>query len=93
MIRILLLVTILIINLIILAIHTVGATQNEECPEGTYNIGIYKTDEPLCKIIPTGCPHGDSIPMEKCNTFETPEDQTILVPVEQEPVVMETEGK
>lgn len=84
---------------LIISITTiVRADSNQECPEGTYNIGISKTDEPLCKIIPTGCPHGDSIPMEKCNTFETPEDQTTLVPfeqepVEQEPVVIEMDGK
>lgn len=35
-----------------------------KCPKGTMNIGS-KTD-PACKIIPTGCPYGDSVPMEYC---------------------------
>lgn len=34
------------------------------CPKGTMNIGSPK--QPACKIIPTGCPYGDSIPMEQC---------------------------
>lgn len=57
----------IILILFLLAINSqVGATPSE-CPEGTYNIGISKTDEPLCKIIPTGCPYGDSIPMTDCD--------------------------
>lgn len=33
------------------------------CPEGSYQIG-----EDVCKAEPTGCPYGDSIPIdsEKC---------------------------
>lgn len=40
------------------------------CPAGTYDTGISKTDVPLCKIIPTGCPYGDSIPMDYCDTVK-----------------------
>lgn len=36
------------------------------CPAGTYNIG--EKNSPLCKKEPTGCPYGDSIPLDspKC---------------------------
>ena len=34
------------------------------CPKDTMNIGT--KGSPVCKIIPTGCPNGDSIPMEFC---------------------------
>lgn len=36
------------------------------CPAGTYNIGTI--NEPVCKNEPTGCPYGDSIPVDspKC---------------------------
>jgi hypothetical protein len=38
----------------------------KSCPAGTYNIGT--TNEPVCKNEPTGCPYGDSIPVDspKC---------------------------
>jgi hypothetical protein len=39
------------------------------CPEGSYDIGISKDGEPLCKLNPTGCPYGDSIPMDMCDKF------------------------
>ena len=39
------------------------------CPEGSYEIGRKEEDgEPICKLEPTGCPYGDSIPVDspKC---------------------------
>lgn len=36
----------------------------DPCPEGSYNIGESKQDgEVICKLEPTGCPYGDSIPL------------------------------
>ena len=43
------------------------APQPKQCPAGSYRIG--GTDsEPVCKAEPTGCPYGDSIPVDspKC---------------------------
>lgn len=80
-------ISILIILIIgILSIGIIGA-EPKKCPEGTYDIGISKTDEPLCKIIPTGCHYGDSIPMEKCyEVKEVPVAQTEEV-IEYEPYI------
>jgi hypothetical protein len=38
------------------------------CPAGTYQIGWDRDDptNPTCKNEPTGCPFGDSVPMDKC---------------------------
>lgn len=37
---------------------------NQTCPAGSYDIGISdKTGAPICKLEPTGCPYGDSIPL------------------------------
>lgn len=49
--------------------------ETPECPEGSYNIGVEKNGEPICKLEPTGCPYGDSIPMDTCDKF-APENQT-----------------
>lgn len=66
-----------------------------DCPPGSYNIGISKTDEPLCKIEPTGCPYGDSIPMDMCDKFAPQPEQ--LAPVDQpkpeQPTVVQCGGK
>lgn len=38
--------------------------QQQECPDGSYNIGESKQGvEVICKLEPTGCPYGDSIPL------------------------------
>lgn len=55
-----------------------------ECPAGSYNIGISKDGSPICKLEPTGCPYGDSIPMDMCDKFK-PEVEP-LQPIEQ-PVI------
>lgn len=44
-----------------------AAPAPKQCPAGSYRIG--GTDsEPVCKAEPTGCPYGDSIPVDspKC---------------------------
>lgn len=41
----------------------------DKCPAGSYEIGIEKeTGQAICKLEPTGCPYGDSIPLDspKC---------------------------
>jgi hypothetical protein len=45
-----------------------NAANGDGCPTGSYNIGISKDGQPLCKLEPTGCPYGDSIPLDspKC---------------------------
>lgn len=40
------------------------------CPEGSYSIGIEKNGENICKLEPTGCPYGDSIPLDICDKFK-----------------------
>lgn len=45
----------------------------DKCPPGTYKIGNVNDDgsgAAICKAEPTGCPYGDSIPMEDCAKFE-----------------------
>lgn len=48
------------------------------CPAGSYEIGIEKDGQPLCKLEPTGCPYGDSIPLDspKCAPPTNPEAYT-----------------
>lgn len=44
-----------------------SAANDDGCPAGSYNIGSKEPGgEPICKLEPTGCPWGDSVPMEKC---------------------------
>lgn len=50
----------------------------QECPAGSYLIG-YKDEkniQPVCKLEPTGCPYGDSIPMDMCDKFKPVEQPT-----------------
>lgn len=46
------------------------AAAAQTCPAGSYDIGISKDGQPICKLEPTGCPYGDSIPMDMCAKFE-----------------------
>lgn len=43
--------------------------QISSCPDGSYEITREKTGDPICKLEPTGCPYGDSIPLDspKCS--------------------------
>ena len=47
---------------------TIGSIVNAQqavkpCPDGSYSIGTEKNGEHICKLEPTGCPYGDSIPL------------------------------
>jgi hypothetical protein len=65
--------------------RTQSAVAVQACPEGTYNVGETKTNEPLCKIIPTGCPYGDSIPLDMCDKFAPkPEPIKEVEPVQEQ---------
>lgn len=50
--------------------------QQSVCPAGSYNIGTKDGINPICKLEPTGCPYGDSIPLgpqcDKHKPVETP---------------------
>lgn len=47
--------------------RTNATTVADPCPEGSYLIGYNKNgEEPICKLEPTGCPFGDSVPLDKC---------------------------
>lgn len=43
------------------------------CPNGQY---LIDEEKGICKIQPTGCPYGDSIPVEHCDKFEQQSHQT-----------------
>lgn len=68
--KILFILVLILLVIYITANLKVFGQEESRCPEGTYDIGISKTDEPLCKIKPTGCPKGDSIPMIQCNEID-----------------------
>jgi len=51
----------------------------KSCPAGSYNIGTKDGINPICKLEPTGCPYGDSIPLDMCDKFKPAE------PVRQDP--------
>ena len=85
--------TALIAALLFVAVMTarVGSSepQPSTCPAGSYDIGISKDGSPICKLEPTGCPYGDSIPMDMCDKFKPevvepvqPVEQPVIVPVE-----------
>lgn len=47
-----------------------ASAAEDSCPAGTYELGPDKiTGEPVCKADPTGCPYGDSIPIDECSKF------------------------
>lgn len=57
----------------------------DKCPEGSYNIGITKNGEAICKLEPTGCPYGDSIPLGAECDKHAPQPE----PVQTEAPIME----
>lgn len=67
------------------------------CPAGSYDIGITKDGQSICKLEPTGCPYGDSIPLDspKCAPPTNPDayapwQPEVAQPIEQaQPVVEE----
>ncbi len=55
----------------------------DKCPEGSYNIGISKDGAALCKLNPTGCPYGDSIPLgAECDKQAPKVEAAVTTPVE-----------
>ena len=75
---------ILILPLLLIGLFLVYPARAEEappnsCPPGSYNIEAEKAGEVLCRLEPTGCPYGDSIPLgPECDKHK-PKD---LAPVE-----------
>lgn len=45
-------------------VPTAEAAVQQTCPAGSYEIGRKEPGgDPICKLEPTGCPYGDSIPL------------------------------
>ena len=95
-----LLIAILIIFILLLLRHagTIPAIATEErCPVGSYEIGSKDDVQPICKLEPTGCPYGDSIPMEDCDkhapVLENEPEEQIPAPAEEPVVYSDTQGK
>jgi len=60
----------IILGLVFLLFYTLKVAASGEanpCPSGSYQIDV-RDGKPLCKLEPTGCPYGDSIPLDspKC---------------------------
>lgn len=87
-------IALIILAFAIITLKTAYAepVQPPECPKGSYSIGITKDNQPLCKLEPTGCPYGDSIPVDspKCTPPTQPEAYT---PWEPEQPTQEMQGK
>lgn len=43
--------------------HETAGRCADKCPEGSYLIGFEHDGSAVCKLEPTGCPYGDSIPL------------------------------
>jgi hypothetical protein len=58
----------------------------DKCPAGSYLVGFKSKDAGyICKLEPTGCPYGDSIPLgPNCDKHQ---------PQELQPALMQFEGK
>ncbi len=51
--------------------HETAGRCADKCPNGSYPIGYDdETGAAICKKEPTGCPYGDSIPMDMCDKFK-----------------------
>lgn len=70
------LVFIILAIIALLLVSNISAEQLEPCPAGTTDTGLVKNGVRLCKIDPTGCPYGDSIPIEDCDKYEPIQEQT-----------------
>lgn len=65
----------------------------QTCPTGSYDIGISKDGQLICKLEPTGCPYGDSIPLgADCDKHAPIQVQEPAPVQEPEPVIL-MEGK
>ena len=51
-----------------------NASNGDGCPDGSYNIGTKDGVNPICKLEPTGCPYGDSIPLDSPKCAPSPEE-------------------
>ena len=61
----------------------VGAEPTPEtCPAGSYEIDRKDDGSPLCRLEPTGCPYGDSIPLDSphCAPPSSPDAYAPYVP-------------
>ena len=61
--KILIIIGLIVVILFIMGRLTTNAQEVQTCPDGSYDIGASKDDELICKLEPTGCPYGDSIPL------------------------------
>lgn len=57
-----------------------------QCPTGSYFIGVGPDGLVACHLNPTGCPYGDSIPMDQCV------DKSSKVPVTNTPAPVVPDG-
>lgn len=57
-----------ILVLAFFAATAIAQNQQLQCQPGEFDAGGF------CKTVPTGCPYGDSVPMEKCEPT-TPEEK------------------
>lgn len=66
-----------------------------QCPEGSYFIGEKVEGQPICKLEPTGCPYGDSIPLGPACDKHAPQNQTSqnVVTVEKPVETVHNSGK
>jgi hypothetical protein len=69
-------------------IFTKVSAEPATCPSGSYEIDREKTGEPICKLDPTGCPYGDSIPLgPECDKHKNDQvNKSPVPPVALEPV-------
>lgn len=79
------LILLLVVVSIALSINKVSATNLEPCPIGSYPVGT-ENNRYICKVEPTGCPYGDSIPLgPACDKHKpvgptVPQEQPISIP-------------
>ncbi len=65
----------------------VSVPQHSKCPAGSYDIDITKDGNPICKLEPTGCPYGDSIPLgPDCDKHDPNLNQPLITAPEPAPV-------
>ena len=75
--------TIVIIIIIFFLVTALVSAEQQECPEGTFNVGHSKNG-PVCRNEPTGCPYGDSIPIDSAKCVAPGEvKQPVIETVEQ----------
>ena len=46
----------------------------DKCPTGSYEIGREHDGAAICHLEPTGCPYGDSIPLDSPKCAPSPEE-------------------